>query len=167
MADTEARRNQWLSMITDDELEQELRLFISRPENRDAVLKEVSDVYDEILQGRRIDELFPRWLWCKKKKGWSDTYHEKVQEIVCRLDSENALCIMMAKRGKFPSYKALCGAQQNLTTWILLQAYVFKWCADELKRHGVEEEFYFPNNPVGHGHIAGSDKREERMGWKL
>lgn len=89
--EVKTRRDQWCSMVTDRALEEELRLFISRPENQDAVLEQVSEVYDKILDGRRIDEFYPRELWCKKKKDWSHGFHEEVQEIVCRRDSRNAL----------------------------------------------------------------------------
>lgn len=66
--EVKARRDKWCSMVTDRVLEEELRLFISRPENRDAVLEQVSEVYDQILDDRRIDELYPRWMWCKKRR---------------------------------------------------------------------------------------------------
>ena len=157
--DARARKDKWCSMVTDRALEEELRLFISRPENQDAVLEQVSEVYDKILDGRRIDELYPRWMWCKKKKDWSHGFHEKVQETVCKLDSTNALRIMMAKQGKFPSLDAITGSARQFSPNTKLEAQVLMWCADELKRHGVKEEFYVPNVLIGFGQGG------EYMGW--
>ena len=158
-ADARARRDKWCSMVIDRVLEEELRLFISRPENRDAVLEQVSEVYDQILDGARIDELYPRWMWCKKKKDWSHEFHEEVQKTVCKLDPTNALRIMMARQGKFPSLDAITGAARQFSPNTKLEAQVLIWCADELKRHGVEGEFYVPNVLVGFGEGG------EHMGW--
>lgn len=159
ISDSRDRKERWCSTIIDRNLETELRLFINRPENRDAVLKQVSDVYDKILEGKRIDELYPRWMWCKKKKNWSDKYHEEMQELVCRLDSNNALRIMMAKRGKFPSLDAITGSAKQFNPDTKLEAQVLIWCADELKHHGVKEEFYVPNV------LAGFGEGGDYMGW--
>ena len=82
IADSRARKEKWCTAIEDQELESELRLFISRPENRNAVLEQVSEVYDKILDGKRIDEFYPRDLWCKRKKDWSYEFHEKVQTLI-------------------------------------------------------------------------------------
>ena len=159
IADARTRKDQWVAMVTDRTLEEELRLFIACPENQDAVLERVSEVYDKILDGRHIDELYPRWMWCKKKEDWSYVFHEEVQEIVCKLDSTNALRIMMAKQGKFPSLDAITGSARQFSPNTKLEAQVLIWCANELKRHGVKEEFYVPNVLIGFG--AGG----EHMGW--
>lgn len=156
--EVKTRRDQWCSMVTDRALEEELRLFISRPENQDAVLEQVSEVYDKILDGRRIDEFYPRELWCKKKKDWSHGFHEEVQEIVCRRDSRNALRIMLAKRGRLTGIDAVNGVSRSICAASKLEAEVIMWCAGELKRHGLKEMFSMPT-PELYG-VRG-------MGWEV
>lgn len=144
ISDSSARKEKWCSAIEDEELENELRLFISRPENRDAVLEQVSEVYDKILDGKRIDEFYPRDLWCKKKKGWSYEFHEEVQTLICKLNSENSLRIMMAKRGHLTRRDAVSGSYKGLWPCTRLEAEVIAWCAEELERHGLKEKFSMP-----------------------
>lgn len=158
-SDARARKDRWCSKVIDQELEKELRLFISRPENRESILEQVSKAYDKILDDVRIDELYPRQLWCKKEKGWSDEQHEAVQSLLCKLNPENALRIIMAKHGKFPYLDAITGAAKQFNPHTKLDAQVLIWCADELRRHGVEEEFYVPNLLIGFGQGG------EYMGW--
>ena len=143
--EVKTRRDQWCSMVTDRALEEELRLFISRPENQDAVLAHVSEVYNKIFENNRIDELIPRWMWCEKKTNWSNEYHEEVQEFICRLNPTNALRIMMAKRGRLPAMDAITGSSMQLSFNTKLDAEVFAWCAEELRRNGLKEQFVIPN----------------------
>lgn len=157
-AEVKTRRDQWCARITDRALEEELRLFISRPENQDAVLEYVSKVYDKILDGGRIDEFYPREMWCKKKKGWSHEFHEEVQTFVCKRDSRNALRIMMAKRGRLTGMDAVNGVSKSICSASKLEAKIVAWCAEELKRHGLKEEFSSPE----------PDLRGVRgMGWEV
>lgn len=142
--EVKARRDKWCSMVTDRVLEEELRQFISRPENRDAVLEQVSEVYDGILGGKCIDEFYPRELWCKKKKDWSHEFHEEVQTIVCKHDSRNALRIMLAKRGRLTGMDAVSGVSKGICASSKLEAAVIEWCAKELERHGLKEKFSAP-----------------------
>ncbi len=53
------------------------------------------------MDGGRIDELYPREMWRKKKKNRSHEFHEEVQTFVGKRDSRNALRIMMAKPGLY------------------------------------------------------------------
>lgn len=142
--EVKTRRDQWCAMVTDRALEEELRLFIGRPENQDAVIECVSEVYDKILDGRRIDEFYPREMWCKKKKDWSHEFHEEVQTFVCKRDSRNALRIMMAKRGRLTGIDAVNGVSKSICTASKLETEVLAWCAEELKRQGLKEEFFSP-----------------------
>lgn len=130
----QAAKDEWRSRVTNRALEEELRLFISRPENRDVILNEVKDVYDSILYGKRIDELYPRELWCKAKKSWTWSFHEEVQELICRGRHENALRIMMAKHGYIP-YLDTFG---RFTFVSKLDVEVMLWCEKELNKHDVQ-----------------------------
>lgn len=124
-----------------------------------AVLEEVSCVYDDIFQGKRVDELYPRWLWCENKRGLDNKSYEEEQIAICKLNSNNALRIMMAKRGKFPSLDAISGSSKRFSPQTKLEAQILIWCAEELKRHGVQEEFYVPEVLIGFGEGG------EYMGW--
>lgn len=139
-----AERDRWIDSVTNKEVEQELELFISRPENRDKVLEEVAEVYDGILAGKRLDEVYPREFWCKCKKGWSWQFHERVQELICRRKDWNALRILMAKRGYLIGLDAISGAFKNFSASSRLEYEVIIWCANELKKHGVKEKFVAP-----------------------
>lgn len=144
--------NSWRTRVTDRALEQQLKSFIQAPENRDKVLQEVNEVYENIYASKPFGELLPREQWCKAKPGWTPAYHEEIQKEACKLNPTNALRIMMAKRGKILDYDADCSTMYSPNRiaggiWAdsSLTAYVLIWCADELNRHGVNEKFVVPS----------------------
>ena len=98
--------SEWKSVVTDRSLEQRLKSFIHNPDNKEQVSEEVAPVYEGIFAGKQLCELFPKERWCKPKAGWTPEYYEQVQREVCMKNSENALRIMMAKRGKILDYDA-------------------------------------------------------------
>lgn len=153
-------KSTWVECITDRVLEEELRMFISRPENQSAILDQVTEVYDKILNGKRIDEFYPRELWCKKERKWSHEYHERVQTNICKLNSRNALRIMMARRGHLMRMDAVDGVCQQLNSGSRLETEIIIWCACELERHGLKEKFCILSRPTPGMFGA-------KMGWEV
>ena len=140
--------SEWKSVVTDCSLEQRLKNYIQNPENKEQVSKEVAPVYESIFSGKQLSELFPKERWCKPKAGWSPEYHEQVQKEMCMKNSENALRIMMAKRGKILDYDADRSASYSpsvmssgISADSPLTAYVLIWCAKAVEEHGVPNKF--------------------------
>lgn len=134
-----ARFDAWKKLVTNWNLERELKLFMERPENRDKLLDEVAEAYDSILEGKRLDEVYPRSYWTKPKKGWTPEYHEKVQNYVCRYNRENAMRIMLAKRGYIPTDDTFYSNKPTgfLITPHPLDRYVLFWCDEKLREKGA------------------------------
>lgn len=153
--------SEWKSVVTDRSLEQRLKSFIHNPDNKEQVSEEVAPVYEGIFAGKQLCELFPKERWCKTKAGWTPEYHEQVQREVCMKNSENALRIMMAKRGKILDYDADRSASYSpsvissgISADSPLTAYVLIWCAKAIKEHGVPNEFIVPSiGKYGAGNI--------------
>lgn len=149
------------SVVTDRSLEQRLKNFIQSQENKEQVSKEVAPVYESIFSGKQLSELFPKERWCKPKAGWSPEYHEQVQKEMCMKNSENALRIMMAKRGKILDYDADRSASYSpsvmssgISADSPLTAYVLIWCAKAVEEHGVPNKFVVPSiGKYGAGNI--------------
>lgn len=127
--------NTWKTRVTNPGLEQELKLFIGRPENNLLLLEEVNEAYNSIFDGKRVDELFPRSKWCKREKNWTPEYHEQVQNHICRYDSINALRIILAKRGYIPTSDA--DSMNRLSAPSLLDRHVLFWCDKKLREQGA------------------------------
>ena len=76
-------------------------------------------------------------------------------------NEENALRILMAKRGKILDYdadKSVAYCPGVITSGISadtpLTAYVLIWCAGELEKHGVQNRFVVPSiGTYGAGNI--------------
>ena len=153
--------SEWKSVVTDRSLEQRLKNFIQSQENKEQVSKEVAPVYESIFSGKQLSELFPKERWCKPKAGWSPEYHEQVQKEMCMKNSENALRIMMAKRGKILDYDADRSASYSpsvmssgISADSPLTAYVLIWCAKAVEEHGVPNKFVVPSiGKYGAGNI--------------
>lgn len=153
--------SEWKSVVTDRSLEQRLKNFIQSQENKEQVSKEVAPVYESIFSGKQLSELFPKECWCKPKVGWSPEYHEQVQKEMCMKNSENALRIMMAKRGKILDYDADRSASYSpsvmssgISADSPLTAYVLIWCAKAVEEHGVPNKFVVPSiGKYGAGNI--------------
>lgn len=153
--------SEWKSVVTDRSLEQRLKNFIQSQENKEQVSKEVAPVYESIFSGKQLSELFPKERWCKPKAGWSSEYHEQVQKEMCMKNSENALRIMMAKRGKILDYDADRSASYSpsvmssgISADSPLTAYVLIWCAKAVEEHGVPNKFVVPSiGKYGAGNI--------------
>lgn len=153
--------SEWKSVVTDRSLEQRLKNFIQSPENKEQVSKEVAPVYESIFSGKQLSELFPKGRWCKPKAGWSPEYHEQVQKEMCMKNSENALRIMLAKRGKILDYDADRSASYSpsvmssgISADSPLTAYVLIWCAKAVEEHGVPNKFVVPSiGEYGAGNI--------------
>lgn len=153
--------SEWKSVVTDRSLEQRLKNFIQSQENKEQVSKEVAPVYESIFSGKQLSELFPKERWCKPKVGWSSEYHEQVQKEMCMKNSENALRIMMAKRGKILDYDADRSASYSpsvmssgISADSPLTAYVLIWCAKAVEEHGVPNKFVVPSiGKYGAGNI--------------
>lgn len=153
--------SEWKSVVTDRSLEQRLKNFIQSQENKEQVSKEVAPVYESIFSGKQLSELFPKERWCKPKVGWSPEYHEQVQKEMCMKNSENALRIMMAKRGKILDYDADRSASYSpsvmssgISADSPLTAYVLIWCAKAVEEHGVPNKFVVPSiGKYGAGNI--------------
>ena len=153
--------SEWKSVVTDRSLEQRLKNFIQSQENKEQVSKEVAPVYESIFSGKQLSELFPKERWCKLKVGWSPEYHEQVQKEMCMKNSENALRIMMAKRGKILDYDADRSASYSpsvmssgISADSPLTAYVLIWCAKAVEEHGVPNKFVVPSiGKYGAGNI--------------
>ncbi len=151
----------WKRTVTDCDLEQQLKSYMQNPENKERVLQEITPVYAQILAGKQLVELFPKERWCKAKPGWSPEYHEKVQCELCMRNEENALRILMAKRGKILEYDADKSAAyypgvktSGISADTPLTAYVLIWCAGELEKHGVQNRFVVPSiGTYGAGNI--------------
>lgn len=161
----------WKTKVRDLNLEYQLREFISRPENKEKVLEEVSEVYDKIFaNGRPLSELWPTKYWIKRNRKWTAEDYERLDRGVCYMFSPNALRIMMARRGKIcdlditrSSYKAMDSKEEYFPNGqpriksagifgdIPVDAYVLMWCADELKKHGVNGTFKINVGPYGYG----------------
>ena len=146
------RISEWKSVVTDRSLEQRLKNFIQNPENEEQVSKEVAPVYESIFSGKQLRELFPKERWCKAKAEWTPEFHEQVQREMCMKNSENALRIMMAKRGKILDYDADRSASyipsvisSGISADSPLTAYVLIWCAKELERQGIGNRFVVPS----------------------
>ena len=142
--------DRWTSKVEDLYLEAQLRNFVEDPANRDKVREEVDEVYDRIFaKNIPLEMLVPRDLWTKPRKGETAQQREDTVRRVSRLSDKNALRIMMAKRGKICQFDAersvlryiskrrYCGIDDHCQ----IDAHVLMWCAEELKKHGVNEPF--------------------------
>lgn len=142
--------DRWTSKVEDLYLEAQLRNFVEDPANRDKVKEEVDEVYDRIFaKNIPLEMLMPKDLWVKPKRGETAQQAEDFTRRVCRVLDKNALRIMMARRGKICQYDA----EQSVLRYISkrqysgigshrqIDAHVLMWCAEELKKHGVNEPF--------------------------
>ncbi len=153
--------SEWKSVVTDRDLERRLKDFIQNPENEKQVSEEVAPVYESIFDGSPLCDLLPREYWCSPKAGWTPEYHESVQREVCIKNEENALRIMMARRGKILDYDADRSASYSpgvissgISAESPLTAYVLKWCAEAIAASGVPNKFIIPSiNKYGAGNI--------------
>ena len=104
------------------------------------------------LKDKDFSDLFPKDRWCRRKDDWTLEYHEQVQRELCKMNTENALRIMMAKRGKILDYDAdrSSSYSQNVMSSGIsadspLTAYVLIWCAKELEKQGIGNRFVVPS----------------------
>lgn len=163
IADGEKKtREAWIERVTNPELEAEINTYVERPENYKAVLDKVKNVYDEIMSGKRLDELYPRGRWCKAKKEWSFSHHEEVQELICRMSSRNAVRILLAMQGCLMRWDALDGSYMHLSSYSELETEVIEWCANRLKKDGIILEPFSISSDVRRG-LYGA----EGLGWEL
>lgn len=144
--------SEWKARVTDRNLERQLKAFIQNPENKETVSMTVSPVYDSIWRDKDFSDLFPKDRWCRRKDDWTLEYHEQVQRELCKMNTENALRIMMAKRGKILDYDAdrSSSYSQNVMASGIsadspLTAYVLIWCAKELEKQGIGNRFVVPS----------------------
>lgn len=143
---------EWKARVTDRNLERQLKDFIQNPEKKETVSMTVSPVYDSIWQDKNFSDLFPKDRWCRRKDDWTSEYHEQFQRELCKMNTENALRIMMAKRGKILDYDAdrSSSYSQNVMSSGIsadspLTAYVLIWCAKELEKQGIGNRFVVPS----------------------
>lgn len=145
--------DRWTSKVEDLYLEAKLQTMIEDPVVRykgGKAREEVDEVYDEIFaKGIPFEMLMPRDLWSKQQRGQTALQREEYDKDVCRMCRQNALRIMMARRGKICQYDA----EQSVLRYISkrqysgieshrqIDAHVLMWCAEELKKHGVNEPF--------------------------
>ena len=138
--------NLWLGAVTDEDLERRLEDYIYRPENRDAVIAEVSKAFHEAPNDpKHMPELFftvdtmPRGLRMTKKE--RETFAANSRMV--------ALRILMARRGKLPRIDAKYGIQNNGFSaptelqgreWNLYWLHQVLWMTDRLSEHGVDTD---------------------------
>lgn len=143
-------RNAWLSSVTDETYEKEL--LDKQTNDYDEWIRflkeETAEFYDCLFSKYSFEDIHPRRLWKSRYKD--------VAEQLVRRNSSYAECIILAKRGKIPRFggplttwfrqkekcdESIVGAKLNSA----LEVYIAKWCAEEVKRHGIDAEFVVEN----------------------
>ena len=143
--DRENRLRAWTDRVADREMEQELYDFIYDPHNYDAVWNEVSAAFAEIpgKEDQPFILLTPESVAAACGKG---QYTKKQREQIASAGREEALRIMMARRGKLLYWDAYSGIHSsgwaaptktqarkiNLNT-----ANLVLWMNRQLKEHGI------------------------------
>ena len=152
-AENELRR-----VATNPQVERELKEFVGMNIiNMEKILEEVAEVYDPIFEQYTLEEVYPRKYWGRWEPGQSYEKYLEIQETLRRINKENTLRILMAKRGFIPVNDIIC--QYHLTKYqanTYLDMEVLRWCERELRRHNVPVRLVrnnIPNHP-GYGEYA-------------
>ena len=120
-------------------------------ENCEQIWKEVKEAYDEMPWKKEKDKVMCLCADDVKTKFGIGAYNREEREKIAASHRQEALRIMMAKRGKLRFFDALYGIEYG-GCGVLNRATLKEWdkeCADfvlwidrKLKEHGVNEELY-------------------------
>ena len=147
----EQRKGEWLKRVTDKTLENLLERQIYNMEDYEQIWKEVKEAYDEMPWKKEKDKYICLCADDVKTKFGRGTYSQEEREKIAASHRQEALRIMMAKRGKLRFFDALhgieyggCGVlnQATLKEWDKECADLVLWVDSKLKEHGVNEELY-------------------------
>ncbi len=151
----EERKAQWVNDVIDEEMEEDLKCFIRDPKNHDQVWREVREAYEQMPMHR-------------SRRTWKN--------------EEEALTIMMARRGKLPfrhsrHYENLAELPWREKEFHYLKSYwdedveFWEYIEDELLGHGVENaKLFFVGSPNSIGSnvrclLSRLDKTKYIPGW--
>lgn len=140
----------WTDRVTDQKLEQELNDFIYDPNNYEEVWDELSEAYAEIPGREKQPFIFLTPESVAEVCGRGQ-YTKKQREEIASAGREEALRIMMARRGKLLYWDAYSGIHSsgwgaptrtqakeiNKTT-----ANLVLWINRQLKEHGIDEDVF-------------------------
>lgn len=139
---------EWVSRVTDNDLEIQLEDYIYRDENRDAVIEEVRKAFEE--WPNRMEDMpklyfnmgqFPKGVKLTKKQ----------KEITVRNSRSIAMRVLMGRHGKMSCHDAEWGIENNGFSaptilqgreWNLFWLHQAQWLNERLKEHGIDEEMF-------------------------
>ena len=143
------RQKEWLSKVTDEELEMKLEAFIFETSNYDKVWSEVSEAYTEMpWESEKFICVSPKRVEIAYGKG---VYNKKQREAIASKNRLKALRIMLALRGKLRVSDATCGVPKSSwggvpiaveRQWSEEETKFMLWITDKLAHHGVKEDLY-------------------------
>lgn len=145
------RVEKWAAQVADHALQEDLAYFIADPQNYDEVWKEVHDAYQQMPSHRGSTQILLYESMVSTLYG-KDRFTKKQRENIAAAFRDDALDIMLARRGKVryinttiyglektisPGYGEHSRAEWDRTfdMWLYLR--------DELRRHGVNARAIF------------------------
>jgi len=129
------RRHEWVEEVTDQDVEHSVRMFCDDPRNFQKVKAEVWPFYDRLFEKYDFLTLYPRYQWFDKRLSIRE------MEMTVRCDSENAVRILMAKRGYLTDLDATFGSGLTLSFHFRIDYEIFLLCLEELEKHGFHYKF--------------------------
>lgn len=148
------KESEWLSKVTNRELEARLEAFVFDNSNYDEVWAEVSEAYHEMpWETENFICLCPEAVEVAYGKG---AYSKKQRDNIAANNRLKALRIMLARRGKLRAADAVqYGIPKSswsgvplLTEqkWSEEETKFMLWITDQLAKHGVNERLYIKQN---------------------
>ena len=97
-----ALKQAWIDSVTNEETEKVLRRYMNGEVPYSRLMYETEDVFNDIFKEFKLEEVYPRKMWPKRRV--DDAYtDEQYAEIVVRGDFVNILRILLARKGYLPA----------------------------------------------------------------
>lgn len=143
------KRSEWMSKVTDEELEMQLEAFVFDTANYDKVWAEVAEAYKEMpWENEEFICIYPETVEIAYGKG---VYNKKQRDNIAANNRLKALRILLAKRGKLRRCDADWGIPTSVfggvplpteRKWLEEETKFMLWITDQLAKHGIEERLY-------------------------
>lgn len=168
------REEVWLAKVIDKNLENQLEDFIYHRENYDAVWQEVSEAFAEMPWNKDRTRMYfspddvARDFGVRK-------FTKKERENIAANHRQEALRIMMARRGKLCYYDAYWGIENTgylaPTTLMMNQlnentSRFILWINTQLKKHGIDEKVYIEVAGGSAYPVESSLQRQGKYMWE-